>query len=126
MATDDFSAHEALDRCQLIASMADQHLLSHPYFAENDQSRRWVEQAIDALNMAYQVIGTGSEKSQERGERRTREKVVEGLRALTGANPEDAHEVADRMLLEMLRAAGMGDVADAFDEARCRIGFWYA
>jgi hypothetical protein len=39
--------------------------------------------------------------------------------------PGSAHQSADMLLLEMLRACGHGAVADAYETARRRMGFWY-
>jgi len=45
-----------------------------------------------------------------------------GFRALS----DDVHEEADRILLDFLRANFAGKVADAYEAARDRVGFWYA
>lgn len=39
---------------------------------------------------------------------------------------EGIHLIADDILLTALRRANYGDVADAWDAARERVGFWYA
>lgn len=43
--------------------------------------------------------------------------------------PDDAeisHPLADEVLLEFIRSKGYQDVAYAWEQARARIGFWYA
>lgn len=51
------TAHEALDRCHVITSMIDDHLLGHPYVQEDTEVKALVEQASAALAAAYQLIG---------------------------------------------------------------------
>jgi len=51
--------------------------------------------------------------------------AVDRLKHL-GGDPESDHGVAEEILCEFLRSCGHMDVADAFEEARDRIGFWYA
>ena len=43
-----------------------------------------------------------------------------------GGDPEAAHGAADRALLSLLRGTDLGDVADAYEECRDAVGFWYA
>ena len=43
-----------------------------------------------------------------------------------GGDSEQLHFEADGILLAALREAGRGDVADAWERAKTRIGFWYA
>lgn len=40
--------------------------------------------------------------------------------------PEDVHGDADNTLLAVLRSNGLGEVADAWEACRDRVGFWYA
>lgn len=41
-------------------------------------------------------------------------------------DPEQAHSMAERILQDVLTEVGFKEVADAFDDANERIGFWYA
>lgn len=43
-----------------------------------------------------------------------------------GDGPEESHLAAERILIEYLRATGADAVADAFERAKNRNGFWYA
>lgn len=49
--------HEAMDRCHVVLSMIEAHLLSHPYMEVNPAVQREVQDAVDALARAYQMIG---------------------------------------------------------------------
>lgn len=51
---------------------------------------------------------------------------VQRFEALPKWDSEDAHVEADKILLEALRAAGAGPIADAWESAQKEIGFWYA
>lgn len=55
----------------------------------------------------------------------TPEMVIERLDSLTDADPEAAHGTADAILIEFLRGIGYGTVANAFENASDRVGFWY-
>ena len=50
-------AHEAMDRCHVMISMLDGHLLNHPYVESDADVRVAVESAIGSLARAYQLIG---------------------------------------------------------------------
>lgn len=54
--------------------------------------------------------------------------IDQAIRALNNLSkdPEQAHCEAEDILCETLRDAGLEAVANAFKEARDRIGFWYA
>jgi len=54
--------------------------------------------------------------------------ALEALRALEGGDKEIDHSSADDILLAFLRNhdPACKDVANAYDDARERIGFWYA
>jgi hypothetical protein len=41
-------------------------------------------------------------------------------------DPEALHATADDLLIQFLRNIGYGDVADAYEQAQDRVGFWYA
>ena len=43
-----------------------------------------------------------------------------------GSDAEIEHSRAENVLCAYLRATGSGDLADAFDNACERVGFWYA
>ncbi len=59
---------------------------------------------------------------------KTKEQVIEELNAMSteDSDPEMAHADADRLLLQFLRDNGHPEIAEAFNGARDRIGFWYA
>lgn len=54
-----------------------------------------------------------------------REIAVTKLDELNG-DPEGDHGAAEKILLEYLRLRGETAVAEAFERARERVGFWYA
>ncbi len=56
------------------------------------------------------------------------QEAVAKLEAVDENHPDEemAHVEADRILCEFIRAIGHADVADAFEAARRRVGFWYA
>lgn len=56
----------------------------------------------------------------------TPDEAVKLLEALSSIDPETSHVLADQVLVDFLRSNGFADVADAFDAASDRIGFWYA
>ncbi len=43
-----------------------------------------------------------------------------------GSNPEMAHGMADRILLEALKSAGLSLVAEAYKKTKEQVGFWYS
>lgn len=53
-------------------------------------------------------------------------KAIADLNALDDADPESAHSRADAILSNYVRAIGEVAIADAFEAARERVGFWYA
>jgi hypothetical protein len=42
------------------------------------------------------------------------------------SDPESDHAAAEQILCDFLRGIGYGNVASAFENARERVGFWYA
>ncbi len=54
------------------------------------------------------------------------DQACEELNALTSADPESAHGEADDVVMEVLRLHNLSHVADAFERASERCGFWYA
>ena len=52
-------------------------------------------------------------------------RAVAQLNDLDG-DPETSHSMADEILLDYLKSIGDVSLADAFERARKRIGFWYA
>lgn len=57
----------------------------------------------------------------------TAAEAVAALDAMkAGDDAEISHCNADEVLRAALRGAGLSDVADAFDRADARVGFWYA
>ena len=55
---DDFHAHEALDRCDMMISILSDHLLGHPYVVTHPEILALMESAGNQLAEAYQLIGT--------------------------------------------------------------------
>lgn len=57
----------------------------------------------------------------------TPEEAVTQLSALDVYNPESSHREAEYILCRVIRTVGpeYAAVADAFNEARDRVGFWY-
>jgi hypothetical protein len=53
------------------------------------------------------------------------DKCVAKLDALNG-DAETDHGTAEKILCEYLRFVGAGAVAEAFERAKDRVGFWYA
>jgi len=58
----------------------------------------------------------------------TQDEAVEKLKSYkSGSDQEQAHGDADHVLLAVLRANGLGEVADEWEALRDRVGgFWYA
>lgn len=54
------------------------------------------------------------------------QEVVDRLNALPGADQESEHAEADSLLMDALRLVGGHEIADAFNAASDRVGFWYA
>ena len=52
--------------------------------------------------------------------------AVAALDALDDIETEGAHVSADAVLLHIVRFAGYGEVADAYERARDRVCFWYS
>ena len=55
--TQDYLAHEAIDRLHVVLSMIDEHLLSHPYIADRPELLKLIGDASGRLSDAYQAIG---------------------------------------------------------------------
>jgi hypothetical protein len=61
------------------------------------------------------------------GAQRAISEAVAALDAMPeGYCEEIGHSQADDILCECLRKLGAPEVADAFERARSRVGFWYA
>ena len=54
------------------------------------------------------------------------EHIISELDALGKGDPEAAHGHAEGLLMAYLRSWGHGDIADAYERARDRVGFYYA
>lgn len=54
---DQFHAHEALDRSNMLVEIIDQQLLTHPYIKADPKKVALVEKATKALFKLYQQIG---------------------------------------------------------------------
>ena len=54
---DPFLKHEALDRCHVLLSTLDEHLLQHPFVQQNGDMHRAVKSASEALGTAYKRNG---------------------------------------------------------------------
>jgi hypothetical protein len=73
--TDKFHEHEALDRCHLIASMIDDHLMHHPCVEQDATVKKLVLLASEAIGQAYQAIG-GCDLPAETQEQRESARVL--------------------------------------------------
>ena len=49
--------HEVLDRLHIILSMCDDYLLQHPVCKVDKEITREVENAVNSLSVAYQMVG---------------------------------------------------------------------
>lgn len=49
--------HEALDRTHVAMCMVDDHIFTHPFVEQHPEIKAQVEQVLDALGKAYQMIG---------------------------------------------------------------------
>jgi hypothetical protein len=49
--------HELLDRTHVASCMIDEHLINHPLALHDSEIREHLENALDSLMRAYQVIG---------------------------------------------------------------------
>lgn len=56
----------------------------------------------------------------------TKQEAIDKLNALTGDDQESDHIDADRILVQMLNETEFKEVADAWNRADERVGFWYA
>lgn len=56
----------------------------------------------------------------------TRQDAKRRLDKLTDDDPESAHGRAEDIICQFLKDNGFGDVAEAFEAARDRVGFWYS
>ena len=59
---DQFSVHEALDRCHVINCLLDDHLIQHPFVQQDEEVLRLLCVASDAIGAAYQMIGNYHQK----------------------------------------------------------------
>ena len=55
---DEFHYHEALDRAHIICENIDDHLLQHPVCKLDKEISIKVEEALNTLYEAYQIIGS--------------------------------------------------------------------
>jgi hypothetical protein len=51
--------------------------------------------------------------------------AIATLNALNG-DPESDHGIAEDIVMTYLRQTGQAAIADAFEQARDRVGFWYS
>ena len=57
----------------------------------------------------------------------TLQEIIDELDAMQrSGDPESAHGRADDLLCLALRGLGVGEVADAWESACMRVGFWYS
>ena len=98
---DKFHKHEALDRCHLIASMIDDHLMFHPYVEQDATVKKLVLLASEAIGQAYQVIGGSSDILAETQEQRESARVL-WLAACEALGRANALEASENELLDIL------------------------
>ena len=63
MTSDDYLAHEALDRLHIVLCMIDAHLLGHKYIAERPELLKLIGEASKRLADAYSIVGAMSEST---------------------------------------------------------------
>jgi hypothetical protein len=56
----------------------------------------------------------------------TKYDVINLLDAMDDKNPEVAHIEAENILMAFLKDNGFPEVAEAYERAQGRVGFWYA
>ena len=56
----------------------------------------------------------------------TEQEAIDKLNALPGKNAEYDHIDADQIIADFLRGVGYAALADAYEQTRDRVGFWYA
>jgi hypothetical protein len=55
------------------------------------------------------------------------EQAIAELNAMPkGGDEEILHDQADKIVCEVLKSVGCREVAEAFEAAQDRVGFWYA
>jgi len=52
--------------------------------------------------------------------------AIKQLEALESGDPERAHIEAEDIICNYLKEIGATEIVEAYDEARERVGFWYA
>ena len=57
MNNDKYLAHEALDRTYMVIEIIERHLVYHPYIQRDKKLMRWMNNAVNSLNKAYQHLG---------------------------------------------------------------------
>jgi hypothetical protein len=62
---DDFSYHEVLDRCHLLMSMLNEHLIEHPVLDSHEEERVKLEEASNKIWDVYQSIGSATREPNE-------------------------------------------------------------
>ncbi len=87
-AADPFLKHEALDRCSLLASMADDYLLNHEYVQARPDLLALATEAVDKLAAAYQAIGASD--SPRRSEMTDYTNLIEQLLTKSENSPWDS------------------------------------
>lgn len=58
-------AYEALDRTHCIINSIDVNLIQHRFYTDNEDYRKLVDAAIEALSDAYQIAGRVDYKQDE-------------------------------------------------------------
>ncbi len=56
----------------------------------------------------------------------TDEEIIAALESMSGTDTEQEHITADDLLVQALKNAGKEKIAEAFQAAANRVGFWYA
>ncbi len=96
-------ANAGLMRCLVAVETLFGHL------AKDSTQRNWLDNARSAIERA----------------REDEAAAVARLNALNNG-PEEAHMEAEAILCDFLRAQGHDAVAEAFEQAKERVGFWYS
>ena len=88
----------------------------------NDIAKAY-DEAIDEARKAC----AKADKAYNVKQRQAMCKAMDELNAMSElSDPEIEHGDAEDVLCDFLKEVGYGDLADAFDQARERVGFWYA
>lgn len=64
---DKYHTHEALDRTHLASAFIQENLVEHPFITAHPEIKAKVNEAVAALEAAYQMVGAISAKEKRGG-----------------------------------------------------------